>query len=91
MPQATAFNIMKLIGSSAVPGDAIVVVGDFNAGETTGVVSTLQERLHKVYTGKAFGGVDHIFSSCGPNSVVETRNLGSGGSDHDAVDALLQF
>jgi len=89
--EATAFNIMKLIGSSAAPGDAIVVVGDFNAGETTGVVSTLQERLHKVYTGKAFGGVDHIFSSCSPTSVVEKRNLGSGGSDHDAVDALLQF
>merc|ERR1719253_1390924 len=87
--EATAFNLMKLIGSSAAPGDAIVLVGDFNAGLNTPVVNTLQARLHRVFSGRSFGGVDHIFSSCG--NVVSTRNLGSGGSDHDAVDALLQF
>jgi len=87
--QATAFNIMKLMATHARQGDAIVLVGDFNSGLGSEVINTLQGSLHRIQSGWIFGGVDHIFSSC--NSAVSTRNLGRGGSDHDALDAVLSF
>ncbi len=36
------------------------------------------------------GGVDHIFASCAAE-VLSARNLGSGGSDHDALDVTMRL
>jgi len=87
--EATAFNLLKLIASNAHVDDVVILVGDFNAGPQSQTVQSLQGRLHPVYTGTSFGGVDNVLSSCA--NVVSTRNLGSGGSDHDALEAVLQL
>jgi len=89
--QGTAYNILRTIASHAEEGDGIVFVGDFNSDASTEEVKELESRLHRVYTGTSFGGVDHIFSSCGDAQVVEKRNLGNGGSDHDALDAVVKL
>jgi len=47
--------------------------------------------MHRLYTGASFGGVDHVFSNCGGSHVVSRRNLGSGGSDHDALDVVIRM
>lgn len=88
--QATAYNIMKVIATRAEPTDAIFLVGDFNANPTTGTVQQLSRRLHRIFSGTAFGGIDHIFSSCGGASVISTASLGNGGSDHDALGAVVE-
>mmetsp|Transcript_78577 Transcript_78577/g.163267 ORF Transcript_78577/g.163267 Transcript_78577/m.163267 type:complete len:463 (+) Transcript_78577:323-1711(+) len=87
--EATAYNLLKMIANTAHPGDAIVLVGDFNAGPGAQTVSSLNSHLFPVYTGNSFGGVDHMLSSC--NRVLRNRNLGPGGSDHDALETLLQL
>mmetsp|Transcript_117050 Transcript_117050/g.335820 ORF Transcript_117050/g.335820 Transcript_117050/m.335820 type:complete len:121 (-) Transcript_117050:171-533(-) len=87
--EATAFNLFRLMGTHAQEGDVVVLVGDFNAGPGSETVRELRGRLQATFTGNAFGGVDHILSSC--PAVAGTRNLGSGGSDHDALEAVLQL
>jgi len=89
--RATAYNILRTIASHAQEGDGIVLVGDFNSDAGSEEVRELESRLHRVHTGPSFGGVDHIFSSCGGDHIVETRNLGTGGSDHEALDAIIKF
>jgi len=89
-PQATAWNILKAIGTHAKKADAVIVVGDFNADAGTATAAELGRRLHRVFTGASFGGVDHVFSSCGGDRVVSKRNLGAGGSDHDALEVVLR-
>merc|ERR1711972_1298859 len=84
---ATAWRIFKLIGTQSREGDAVVLVGDFNAEAHSETVRELDRRIHKVYTGTSFGGVDHVFSSCGGGQVLARRNLGGGGSDHDALSS----
>uniref|UniRef100_A0A7S2JVN7 Endonuclease/exonuclease/phosphatase domain-containing protein n=1 Tax=Zooxanthella nutricula TaxID=1333877 RepID=A0A7S2JVN7_9DINO len=88
---ATAWNILRTIGTHADQTDVVVLVGDFNADASTLTVQEVGQRLHKLYTGSSFGGVDHIFSSCGEGQVVTRRNLGGGGSDHDALDVVLKI
>mmetsp|Transcript_112740 Transcript_112740/g.291357 ORF Transcript_112740/g.291357 Transcript_112740/m.291357 type:complete len:457 (-) Transcript_112740:586-1956(-) len=85
--EATAYNLLKLIATKAKQDDAIVLVGDFNSGPDSTTVQKLRQRLHSIYTGTSFGGVDNILSSS-PH-VINTRNLGSGGSDHDALEATI--
>lgn len=88
--RATASNILKVIAAQAHANDAIILAGDFNAAGNSEAVRLLSGRLHHVYGGTKFGGVDHIFNSCGSGSVLETVNLGDGGSDHDALSVVLQ-
>jgi len=87
--EATAFNLLKLIAEEAYQGDSIILVGDFNAGPEAPTVKSLNGRLFPVFTGNSFGGVDHVLSSC--TKVVSTRNLGDGGSDHDALEVVFQL
>lgn len=90
--EATAFGLLKLIRTRAEPKDAVVLVGDFNADINSATVKLMSQRMHRVISGVAFGGVDHIFSNCGTTSLVENAHLlGSGGSDHDAVEATLDI
>jgi len=88
---ATALNIMKLIADNAHPGDRIVLVGDFNAEPHASRIGELDARLNRVFTGTSMGGVDHIYSNCAGQAVVDRKNLGSGGSDHDALSATFVF
>jgi len=86
---ATAYNIMQLIVGNAHAEDKIILVGDFNAESSCSRIRELDGRLTRVYSGTAMGGVDHIFTNCGQN--VTARNLGKGGSDHDALSATFIF
>merc|ERR1712113_119606 len=56
---ATAHNIMRVIADNAHTGDAIILVGDFNAEAGSSRIAELDKRLHRVYSGTSMGGVDH--------------------------------
>merc|ERR1712048_682991 len=83
--KATAYNMLRKIAENADAQDFIVLTGDFNANGHSHTVWSLERYMHRIFTGSAIGGIDHFFSNCGGAHVVETRNLGNGGSDHDAL------
>eukprot|EP00932_Pfiesteria_piscicida_P021282 SRR837773.8074.p1 GENE.SRR837773.8074~~SRR837773.8074.p1 ORF type:complete len:236 (+),score=54.22 SRR837773.8074:29-709(+) len=87
---ATANNIKRVIEENSQAGDAVVMVGDFNSNQHTELIRNLRKHLSLVYTGRSHGGVDHVLSSCG-SEVLSTRNLGTGGSDHDALDVTMRL
>jgi len=87
---ATAHNILNLAQQQGKPGDAVILVGDFNANWASPTVKELQAHLSHVFTGTFFSGIDNIFSNVKGN-VVATENLGHGGSDHDALSAVLRL
>merc|ERR1712187_1081791 len=82
---ATAYNLLKLVREHAKEGEPVIVVGDFNSVATSLTVRQMGCGLHRVFSGTKFGGVDHIFSNIDKKNVVGTKNLGQGGSDHDAI------
>lgn len=88
---ATALNILRVIAQNAHADDAIVLVGDFNAQESSSRIHALSKFMNKVYSGTSMGGVDHIFTNCVEAAVLRTDNLGSGGSDHHALSAVLRI
>ena len=87
--RATAYNILRVAGYFAHPGDDVVLVGDFNADPTSMTIKELSNHLGRAYTGKSFNGVDNFFTSCG--RLAHVQNLGTGGSDHDALRATFDF
>jgi len=89
--KATAYNIMRVIAENSHPGDAVVLVGDFNAQAHSSRVKALDSYMNRVYTGRSFDGVDHIYSNCGGEAVLKKENLGAGGSDHDALSVVIEF
>jgi len=82
--EATAYNLLRLAGRHAAPGDAVILLGDINADVNSATQQTLRERLHRL----AHDWVDAVFASC-PG--LSSRNLGSGGSDHNAIEAVLRL
>jgi len=93
---ATAYNIVRVAKEHMEPDDAFILTGDFNSDSTSTEITTLNTLVHEVTHGTAFGGVDHIYSNCagtgvkrsdGTDSVINAKNLGGGGSDHDALMA----
>jgi len=84
---ATAYNILRVIAEHAHVGDVIIVVGDFNAEPHSSRIRALDGYLHRVFSGSAMGGVDHVLSNC----AAEGTNLGKGGSDHDALSAVFRL
>mmetsp|Transcript_121522 Transcript_121522/g.378227 ORF Transcript_121522/g.378227 Transcript_121522/m.378227 type:complete len:173 (+) Transcript_121522:144-662(+) len=82
--EATAYAIFKVFGTRARAGDFKLFLGDLNADAGSATQSALRGRMHRV----AHNWVDAIFASC-PNG--RTRNLGRGGSDHDALEADFRF
>jgi len=89
---ANALNLMRLIGRTAHTNDAIILAGDFNAQPWSSRVHEMDKHLHKVFTGKAMRGVDHIYTNCAEGAVGEILGKGDGKwkSDHDAVSVTLQ-
>lgn len=82
-PEATAYNILRLIGERAQTGDAVFLVGDFNAYADSNTFVELEKYLTLAHRGTAFRGVDSFYTNCG--EVLATENLGTGGSDHEAL------
>eukprot|EP00440_Ansanella_granifera_P052190 gb/GFBE01056585.1/.p1 GENE.gb/GFBE01056585.1/~~gb/GFBE01056585.1/.p1 ORF type:complete len:585 (+),score=93.02 gb/GFBE01056585.1/:1-1755(+) len=87
--QATAYNLLAIMARHAQVGDTLVLVGDFNANAASRTIQSLWPHLHHVYNSKSFGGVDNIFSNVNRAAVVHTTDLGSGGSDHHAISAVI--
>jgi len=85
--EATAYNMLKMAEENSEEGDAIILTGDFNADAGSQTVSTLKSYIHLVMS----DWVDMIMSNCDGSAVKETRNLGKGGSDHDALMAIIEF
>lgn len=89
--QATAYNIAAKAASVSQPGDAIVILGDFNAGLDSATVKALSNKYHKVISGTQEGHIDHIFTNLDASAVLSAQTIGGGGSDHDAVIATLRL
>eukprot|EP00928_Gymnodinium_smaydae_P040316 TRINITY_DN27354_c0_g1_i1.p1 TRINITY_DN27354_c0_g1~~TRINITY_DN27354_c0_g1_i1.p1 ORF type:complete len:490 (-),score=74.58 TRINITY_DN27354_c0_g1_i1:131-1600(-) len=88
--EATAHNLVRLIASKGQEGDIIVLVGDFNANAQSTTIQELWRHIVLAYNGDSFGGVDNIFSNAGSPYVASPRTLGTGGSDHNAVSAIIE-
>eukprot|EP00411_Alexandrium_monilatum_P024110 CAMPEP_0175215298 /NCGR_PEP_ID=MMETSP0093-20121207/17145_1 /TAXON_ID=311494 /ORGANISM="Alexandrium monilatum, Strain CCMP3105" /LENGTH=554 /DNA_ID=CAMNT_0016508667 /DNA_START=50 /DNA_END=1714 /DNA_ORIENTATION=- len=88
---ATSHNLLRLMGKEAVAGDLLILVGDFNANAASTTIQGLWQNLVHVFNGDSWGGVDNVFSNTGAGDIVSTKILGSGGSDHDAISAVLEI
>ncbi|CAE8728165.1 unnamed protein product [Polarella glacialis] len=86
---ATAHNLLHVMAQHAQTGDLLILVGDFNANAASKTIQGLWPHLHHVYNSPSFGGVDNIFSNIDSSAVTSTKDLGSGGSDHHAIEAVL--
>lgn len=84
-----ANRMLSVIHANAAPGDAVVLVGDFNADAGSPTIQGLLTQLQRVFGGTVFGGIDNIFANAGATRVVGERILGHGGSDHDALALVL--
>jgi len=87
----TARKLLNLVAHNATEGDAVVMVGDFNSKLHSLTVEQVGCRLHKVLSGTKFGGVDHIFANVDGSQVASSKLLGRGGSDHNALNAVLKL
>eukprot|EP00927_Polykrikos_kofoidii_P003053 TRINITY_DN11211_c0_g1_i1.p1 TRINITY_DN11211_c0_g1~~TRINITY_DN11211_c0_g1_i1.p1 ORF type:complete len:217 (-),score=18.54 TRINITY_DN11211_c0_g1_i1:402-1052(-) len=86
---ATAYNILKVIAENARSSDTVILVGDFNAQPHSSRIRALDKHIHRVMSGTSMGSVDHIFSNCAGSAVLSKANIGTGGSDHDALNAVF--
>mmetsp|Transcript_8199 Transcript_8199/g.24123 ORF Transcript_8199/g.24123 Transcript_8199/m.24123 type:complete len:390 (-) Transcript_8199:66-1235(-) len=87
--QATAYHLLRVIGYHVKPGESVILLGDFNANSTSATVTRLSRFLDHPYHGQAYGGVDNFFSLC--TTVTDRKNLGPGGSDHDALSVNFRI
>jgi len=87
--QATAHNLIRIMTDNAKSGDAIILTGDFNANAASMTLRTLNTYLKQVFNGDVFGGIDNILSNIEGSDIVSTKTLGTGGSDHNAINAVL--
>jgi len=87
----TAQRLLTLIQEHAQPGDGVILAGDFNANERSPTIGLLSNRLHRAFWGSALGGIDNIFTNMGDQALIDSQNLGNGGSDHDALSVVLEM
>merc|ERR1712087_1083645 len=77
--EATAYNMLKVIGLHAQNSDVKILLGDLNADNNSATQKVLKRHLYQI----ARDWVDAIYSSCKSDS---WKNLGNGGSDHNAIE-----
>jgi len=94
-PEATAYQILKIIAERAHVGDTVVLVGDFNARapqpefDTVANTSTLElieKHMNLLFRGSVFGGIDNFYTNCATvaqwsDGNLKTENLGLGDVD----------
>jgi len=88
---ATVRRLLSMITANAHSGEPVILMGDFNAEQASQTIGLLKGHLHSVMAGTMHNGIDNIFSNVPPASVLGRANLGGGGSDHDALHALLRI
>lgn len=84
--EATAYNILRTARENSQDDDVKIVLGDLNNDAGSVMQRTLQGRMTRV----SDDWVDAIFTSC-EGSLVSQRNLGNGGSDHNALEAVFRI
>jgi len=89
--QATAHNLVRIMTDNAKKGDAVILTGDFNANAASMTMRELRRYLTLVFNGEVFGGIDNILSNIEGHDVVSTKTLGKGGSDHNAINAVISL
>jgi len=89
--QATAYNLLSVVAKHAQVGDTLILVGDFNANAASSTIQTLWKKLVQTFAGESWGGVDNIFTNVPSTNVIKRKIMGSGGSDHEAIYAVLQL
>lgn len=82
--EATAYNMLKVIALHAGDGDTKILLGDLNADTNSATQRTLKGHMHQA----ARDWVDAIYASCPGTG---SRNLGNGGSDHNAIEATFRI
>jgi hypothetical protein len=85
--EATAYNLLAMIQKYSEPGDALLFFGDFNADGRSATVTTLEGYMHHLMNDWG----DNFFSNCGGDAVKVTKNLGKGGSDHNALMTIIEY
>lgn len=89
--KSVAFILAKIIMMQGRPGDMVVLLGDFNAGMTAATIISLKEHLTISGHGDPKNVIlDYIFSNLPPQAVSSSRNLGGGGSDHNAISVTFR-
>mmetsp|Transcript_131184 Transcript_131184/g.255624 ORF Transcript_131184/g.255624 Transcript_131184/m.255624 type:complete len:514 (-) Transcript_131184:66-1607(-) len=88
---ATAYNILEVMQNNSKTGDAIILVGDFNAGADSLTVNQLSSTLTRCFSGYKFNGIDHLFTNFDAKRMVNSANLGGHGSDHDALTISVKL
>lgn len=95
---ATAYNLLKVIAENAKVGDAVILVGDFNAwsndpqGKWLEEVGKIDCHLPHVFSNPVIEdvwGIDNVFASC--LKTVETTVMPKGGSDHNALSVVFEI
>lgn len=89
--KAAARNILHMINNRSHYDDRVILVGDFNSNLASFLIQELQTSLLHVYSGKVLGGIDNFFTNLPASSVIGSWNLGTGGSDHDALVASFNL
>lgn len=89
--KAAARNILNMINSRSHYDDKVILVGDFNSNPASHLVRELRTSLLHVYSGTVLGGIDNILTNLPASSVVGNYNLGTGGSDHDALSTVFNL
>jgi len=82
--ESTARNILRVIGEQSQNSNLQILVGDLNADRHSRTQQVLQQGLKRVFV----KWVDAIFAS---KSGFDGRDIGKGGSDHDAIEATFQI
>merc|ERR1719195_1484854 len=89
---SSAYQILKLISLRAKCGDALMLIGDFNMGPGSATITRLQQRLQIAYSGKSMGQqVDYVFWNLPQSAMLDAKDLGSFGSDHDALSVTFRM
>lgn len=88
---STVYQLAKLIQNRAQCGDVVILVGDFNAGPASTTVLGLRQCFTTVYSGESLGlRLDYVFSNLPASAVNLTQDLGSAGSDHNAISVTFK-
>jgi len=82
----TASNLLRTIAYNAQPGDAVFLMGDFNADTHSGTIGWLSKYLRG-----SFDNIDHIFHNLPPQAVLARTPYGTGGSDHCAISLTVNL
>jgi len=90
---ATASALLGQVAKNSQSGDAIILVGDFNADGGSLTIRQLECRMNHVAWGDKYNGVDNIFANVAFSHISRGhgKSLYGGNSDHNALEVFLDL